>query len=296
MLRVAAGLVALVSIVPVPAMAASKCGPAMVQIVVLDPGGSALPGLDPSDFKVRIKGQNASVKAVDYGLFPHSTLLLVSRTSSMGQSLKIDMARQMATAVVNGAPGPVMNGTFGSEVSGLSDARNQPAAAGLQAGSEPRNVMYDAILAGMATMNLHRGDSVVIVADAPDNGSRTSATELQQRFVNNGARLFVVALPPANGTGAMQSLSDLADSTGGAVLVPLRLDDTSKGVTITPSQVEGAATTFARSYTQYNNIYQLETDIDGQERPMPLKVEVNRNKMGGGKVVAPAMLAPCTAI
>jgi hypothetical protein len=60
--------------------------------------------------------------------------------------------------------------------------------------------------------------------------------------------------------------------------------------------VDGAVTNFSRSYTQYNNIYQLETDLDGQDRPMPLKVEVERRKMGAGKVVAPSMLAPCTAI
>ncbi|ABF40413.1 hypothetical protein Acid345_1411 [Candidatus Koribacter versatilis Ellin345] len=296
MLRAAAGLVALASILPVPALAASKCGPAMVQLVVLDPGGSSLSGLDPSDFKVRIKGQNATVKAMDYGLFPHSTLLLVSRDNSMGQSIKIDLARQLANSVVNSAPGPAMNGSFAGEVSGIADARSQPVTAALQAASDNRNAMYDAIVAGMSTMNLHRGDSVVVLADSPDNGSKTTATELQQQLLNHGARLFVIALPPANGSGTMQSLSDLADATGGAVIVPLRLDESTKGVVITPSQVDGAVTTFSHTFSQYNNIYQLETDLDGQEKPQPLKVDVNRSKMGSGKVVAPTMLAPCTAI
>ncbi len=295
MLRAAVGLLALASIAPLPLWAANKCGPAMVQLVVLDPGGSALPGLSPSDFKVRIKGQSVTVKAIDYGVFPHNTLLLISRANSMAQSLKLEMARQLASAVVTGAPGPVMNGSFGGEVSGLSDARTQPVS-NLQPGSDNRNVLYDSIVAGMATMNLHRGDAVVIFTDAPDNGSKTTAADLQQRFINTGARLFIVALPPANGSGPLQALSDMADATGGALLVPLRLDDTTKGVTITPSQIEGSVTTLQRSFTQYNNIYQLETDIDGQDKPMPLKIDVDRRKMGSGRVVAPTMLAPCTAI
>jgi hypothetical protein len=296
MFRAASGLLACVSLAPLVAGAASKCGPAMVQLVVLDQGGNALSGLKPGDFKVKIKGQTASVRAVDFGLFPHSTLLLISRTNSMGESIKMEMARQLASAITNGAPGPVMNGTFAGDVSGIADARTQPVNAGVQVGPDNHNSLYDAVFAGMATMNMHRGDAVVVITDSTDSGSKTTSSELQQRFTNSGARFFVVALPPATGSGAMQALAALADATGGGVLVPLRLDDTSKGVVITPAQLDGAAETIGRAYMQYNNIYQLETDLDGQDRPMPLRVEADRHKVGGGKIVAPAMLAPCNAI
>ena len=296
MFRAAAGLLACISLAPLAASAASKCGPAMVQLVVLDQGGNALPGLTPTDFKVKIKGQPASVKAVDFGLFPHSTLLLLSRTNTMGQSIKLDLARQLALAIVNGAPGPVMAGTFAGDVSGISDARTQSIGANVQVGPDNHNSVYDAVLAGMATMNMHRGDAVVVITDSPDNGSHTTVNELQQKLANAGARLFVVAVPPGTGTGAMQPLTDLAVATGGGVLVPLRLDDASKDLVITPAQLESSTENFGKTYTQYNNIYQLETDLEGQERPMPLRVEADRRKLGSGKLVVPAMLAPCTSI
>jgi hypothetical protein len=295
MIRAGAALLAVGVLMPISAVAA-KCGPAMVQVTVLDQGGTSLSGLAPSDFKVRLKGQNVNVAAVDYGVFPHSTLLLVSRTSSMSQSIKVELARQLANVIVTGAPGNVMAGTFGADVSGVSDARTNPVfGAGLQPGSDNRNTIFDAILAGMTTVNLHRGDSIVVVTDSPDNGSHTTTRELEQRFAATGARLFVIALPPASGLG-MQSLTDLADASGGGVIVPIHVDDTTKGVVITPAQVEAAVTNLTQSYSQYSNIYQLETDVDGQDKAVPLKVEVDRRKLGAGKVVAPVVLAPCTSI
>lgn len=295
MYRAGAALLALGAVASIPAVAA-KCGPAMVQVTVLDQGGTALSGLAPSDFKVRIKNQGVTVAAVDYGVFPHSTLLLISRTSSMGQSLKIELARRLAQSVVAGAPGNVMGGSYGSDVSGIADARAGQAFGTLQAGTDNRNVIYDAVIAGMSTMNLHRGDAVVVITDSQDNGSKTTSNELVQRFATTGARLFIIALPPASEGGTMQSLTQLAESTGGATLVPLHVDDTTKGIVISPAQVEGAVTTLTRSFTQYNNIYQLETDAEGQDKALPLRVEIDRRKLGAGKVVAPTVLAPCTSV
>lgn len=296
MFRAGAGLLALSLFVAWPAAAAPRCGPAMVQITVLDQGGSALSGLSPADFKVRIKGQNANITAVDFGVFPHSTLLLVSRDGSMAQSNKLELARQLAGVVVAGAPGTVMTGTFGSDVSGLADGRSgQAFASPLQAGADDRNALYDAINAGMASMKLHQGDEVVVITDSPDTGSKTAPRDLQGRFAATGVRLFVVALPPASGLATMQPLAALAEGSGGAVLVPVHVETTTNGVVITPAQIEGAVTNLTQSYTQYNNIYQLETDVDGQERELPLRVEVDHRKLGAGKVIAPAMLAPCTA-
>ena len=297
MFRAGTVLLVVISVTSSPAFAARGCGPAMVQVTVLDQGGTALNGLTPGDFKVKIKNQSVSVKAVDSGVFPHNTLLLISHSGSMSQTVKPELAQKLADAVVATAPGTVMAGSFGVDVSALFDARSGQAATwNPQAAAENRNVLYDAVLAGMTSTRMHRGDAVVVITDAPDSGSKTSATDLQLRFYITGVRLFVIELPPATGSVALQSLSELAEFSGGGVLVPLRVDNTTKGLVLASGQIEDAVINLSRSYTQYNNIYQLETDQDGQDRPMPLKVEVDRRKLGTGRVVAPAMLAPCTAI
>lgn len=293
-----AGVGAVVSLAllsSLPAAAGGRaCGPAIVQLTVLDQGGSALPGLLPSDFKVRIKNANTAIKAVDYGVFPHSTVILISRTATMGQSIKLEMARQMTASIAATAPGNVLVGSFSSEVSGLLNAREGQT--GVQPGSDSQNVVFDAILAGITGPQLHRGDTIVVITDSQDSGSKGMATDVQQRLATSGVRLFVIALPPAgNGTGSMQALSDLADFSGGAMIIPLRVDQTTAGVAIPPAQLEPAVSAMSRAYTQYSNLYQLETDQEGQDRPLPLRIEVERHKLGGGKVVAPATLAPCSA-
>lgn len=298
MFRAGAGVVALTLLSSLPAVSAGHaCGPAIVQLAVLDQGGSALPGLLPSDFIVRIKNAKAAIKAVDYGVFPHTTVLLTSRTASMGQSIKLEMARQMAVTIAAGAPGTVLAGSFASQVSGLLNARDrQGSSASLQPASESQNDVFDAIIAGIDGPKLHRGDTLVLITDSTDSGSKALATDVQQRLASTGVRLFVIALPPAgNGTGSMQSLSDLADFSGGAMITPLRVDQTTAGVVIPPAQLEPAVSAMNRAYTQYSNLYQLETDLEGQDRPLPLRIEVERHKLGGGKVIAPASLAPCSA-
>ena len=298
MFRAGAGLLALASVLSLPAFGAGRCGAATVQLTVLDQGGSSLPGLVPSDFKVRIRNNNANITAVDYGVFPHTTVILISRTATMAQSIKIQMAREMADSIVSGAPGVVLGGNFASGVSTLANARDsQPFGPSFQADTEPQNVAYDAIVTAIASDKLHRGDAVVVITDSADNGSHSSSSDVQQRLSATGVRLFVIALPPA-GTGnvSVQALSDLADYSGGALIVPLKIDATTSGVAIPPAQLEPAVSTMNRIYTQYGNIYQIETDQDGQDKPLPLKVEVERHKIGGGKVVAPAMLAPCSAL
>jgi hypothetical protein len=288
-----AGMAAVLALAAVPAVAASRCGPATVEVTVLDQGGSSLGGLAPSDFKIRIKGQSANVNALNYGVFPHSTLLLVEKSGTMAQPVKNDLARQLAQAVVASAPGAVMVGSYGNEVSTLADARSGPGfTAALQNSSDDRSAVYDALIAGMTSMKLHSGDAVVVVTDAGDNGSKLPGSDVQQRLAATGARLFIIALPPASGSGSMQPLSDLALASGGAVLAPLPID----GSNIAPAQIDGALVTLNRSYGQYSNVYQLETDVEGQDRALPLRVEVDRRKLGGGRIVAPAVLAPCTAI
>ena len=291
--RAVAGLVALGAVALLPAKAATRgCGPTTVQLSVIDQGGSSLTGLSPSDFKVRIKGQSTNVTALNYGVFPHSTLLLVSRSGNMTQPGKWDLAQQLAQSVVSNAPGTVIAGSYGSEVSPVVDARSAQAFAQLvQASADDRSVLYDAILAGMTNTKLHAGDAVVVITDGADNGSKTSVADLRQRFVATGARLFVLALPPADNNGTMQALTDVATASGGTVLVPLQAN----GSKIAQSQIEGALINLSRTYLQYNNVYQLETDNDGQDKPLPLRIEIDRRKLGGGHVLAPAMIAPCTA-
>ncbi|HEY3929368.1 MAG TPA: hypothetical protein VGL89_13425 [Candidatus Koribacter sp.] len=297
MLKVSAGLLVLLCIGALPAVAARGCGPTTVQLTVLDQGGSALPGLTPSDFKVWIKNSTTNVTAVDYGLFPHATMVLVSKSPTMGQSLKMEMARQMTQAMVASAPGAIMVGTFAENASPLEDGRSgQAAGADLAAGSDNRNAIYDAVLAGMSKMKVHRGDNIVLITDSPDDGSKASPSDLSQRLTAAGARLFVVALPPASALSNMQTLIQVADATGGEVLVPLHLDATTNGINITPTQVDGAVTKFNHDFTEHNNIYSIETETDNQDRPLPLRVEVDRRKLGGGRVLAPAVTAPCSAI
>lgn len=293
MLRAGAGITVVLALAALPAMAAPRCGPATVEVTVLDQGGSSLGGLAPSDFKIRIKGQSANVSALNYGVFPHNTLLLVAKGGAVSQPAKGDLVRQLAQAVVASAPGAVMIGSYGNEVSPLADARSgQALAAALQGASDTRSAAYDALVTGMTGMKLHSGDVVVVVTDSGDNGSKLPASDVQQRLAATGARLFVVALPPATGTGSMQPLSDLAIASGGAVLMPLPADAS----TIAPAQIDGALVRLNRSYGQYSNIYQLETDLEGQDKTLPLKVEVDRRKLGGGRVIAPVALAPCSAV
>ena len=295
MLRAGAGLLILATATSIPAAAARGCGPAIVQLTVLDQGGNAVSGLAPGDFKVHVKNQNVNIAAMSYGVFPHSTLLLVSRTGSMGESLKLEMAKRLAAAVSSTAPGTVMAGSFAADLSAVIDGRSgDPFAVGPPVSDEKRNAVYDAVVAGITRVAMHRGDAVVVFTDSPDSGSKTAAAEVRQRLANSGVRLFVVALPATN-AGGMQPFVELADASGGAFLVPLVVDATASGVVISLPQIDAAVASFTHSYAQYSNVYQLETDLDGQDKPLPLRVEVDRRKIGGGKVVAPAALAPCSA-
>ncbi len=288
--RAGASLLTLMTVGFLPAAAAARnCGPATVQLAVIDQAGASLSGLGPADFKVHIKGQNANVKALNYGVFPHSTLLLISRSSSM--SAKWDLAQQLAQAVVSSAPGTIMTGSYAAEVSNVVDARSGSASV-VPAASDSRSVLYDALLADMTNVKLHAGDAVVVITDSPDNGSKTTPAELRQRFSSIGARLFVLALPSADANASMQALSEIANATGGALLAPLGVSDSK----IAQAQIDGALTNLNHAYSQYNAVYQLETDADGQDKPLPLRVEIDRRKLNGGKVIAPAMVAPCSAI
>jgi hypothetical protein len=296
MLRAGASLLVLALVASIPAAAARGCGPAVVQVTVLDQGGTALGGLAPSDFKVRIKNQTANVAAMSYGVFPHSTVLLLSHSGSMSESLKIEMAKRLAAVISAHAPGTVLGGSYGADVANLMDARSgDPFAAGLAATDEKRNIVYDAVIASTTRVAMHHGDAIVLFTDSPDNGSKATAADLRQRLAATGVRLFVIAIPPATSGGTMQPLTDLADASGGGVLVPLGLDATTKGIVITLSQIDSAVANLTRAYPQYNNAYQLETDQEGQDKPLPLRVEVDRRKLGSGKVVVPAVVAPCSA-
>jgi hypothetical protein len=297
MLRAGAGLLVLATVASIPAAAARGCGPAIVQLTVLDQGGNAVSGLAPGDFKVRVKNQSVNIAAMSYGVFPHSTLLLVSRTGSMGDSLKVEMAKRLAAAVSSMAPGTVMAGSFAADLSAVIDGRSgDPYAAGLPVSDEKRNAVYDVVFAGITRAAMHRGDAVVVFTDSPDSGSKTAAAEVRQRLATSGVRLFVVAIPPATNAGVMQPLAELADASGGAFFVPLGVDATANGVVVSLPQIDAAVAGFTHSYAQSSNVYQLETDQDGQDKPMPLRVEVDRRKIGGGRVVAPAALAPCSAV
>ena len=79
----------------------------------------------------------------------------------------------------------------------------------------------------------------------------------------------------------MQPLAEVATASGGTVLVPMRPMPREES---RQSQIEGALINFTRAYAQDSNVYQLETDQDGQDKPLPLRVEVDRRKVGGGKV------------
>ncbi len=295
MLRAGTCLLMLVTATSIPAAAARGCGPAIVQLTVLDSGGNAVSGLAPGDFKVRVKNQVVNIAAMSYGVFPHSTLLLVSRTGSMGESLKVEMAKRLAAAVSAMAPGTVMAGSFVADLSAVIDGRSgDPFAVGPPINDEKRNAVYDAVVAGITRVAVHHGDAVVVFTDSPDSGSKTTAAEVRQRLAVAGVRLFVVALPATN-TAGMQPFVELADASGGAFLVPLVVEAAANGVVISPPQIDAAVASFTRSYQQYNNVYQLETDQDGQDKALPLRVEVDRRKTGGGRVVAPAALAPCSA-
>jgi hypothetical protein len=296
MQRAGAGLLALLSFASIPASAARGCGPAVVQVTVLDQGGAAVNGLAPSDFKVRIKNANAAVTAMSYGIFPHSTLVLVSRTGSMSETLKMELSKRLASSVIASAPGVVFAGTFGAQLSSVTDARSgQPFAVGAQPPENLTNLLYDDVLAGLGSVTSHRGDALVVITDSSDKGSKATPAELRQRLALTGARLFIVALPPATNVGSMQPLAELAEASGGSVMVPIGVDATTKGVVITIDQLDSAVASFTRAYAQAGNVYQLETDQDASDKPVPLHVELDRKKLGRGKVLAPSALAPCSA-
>jgi hypothetical protein len=214
----------------------------------------------------------------------------------MSETLKMELAKRLAAAVIASAPGTVMAGTYGSELSGVMDARSgQPFTAGAQAPDNLTNLLYDAVLAGLGKVAIHRGDALVVITDSADKGSKATAAELRQRLALTGARLFIVALPPATNVGSTQPLAELAEASGGSVMVPIGVDATTKGVVITIDQLGSAVASFTRAYAQAGNVYQLETDQDASDKPVPLHVEVDRKKLGRGKVLAPSTLAPCSA-
>lgn len=285
--RVAAGCLALVCIVP-GALAARNCGTAAIQVSVLDGTGAAVDGLSAEDFRVSMRGNPLRAQSMSHGLVPHSALVLLDRSASMGQSGKFELGRQIALTLAGLTPGVAQFSAYDGDASPISDARVTLVSSSVQATANPNHAMYDAMAASILAMNPHLGDMIFVVTDSPDSGSKMSAGQLQELLVAAGARLFLVLLP--GGTVAPET-EQLAALTGGGVYRPL---PSGEATTLRSDEAVRNTTSW---HSQITNVYNLEfQDQRPSEKPQTLKINMDKKKMNGGQLLAPAFMSPCSAI
>ncbi len=288
--RVAAAFLALVCFTPGGLLEARNCGSASVQVVVLDDNGASLEGVTGEDFRVNMKGGPIRALSTSYGIQAHSALILLDRSATMGQNEKFDLGRQIAISLAVSTPGTARFATFAGDVSPLADARVAVPALPPQTSADNTHAVLDALASGIRGMTPRFGDMLFVITDSADVGSHTSSREVQDLLIGSGARLFIVALPGAN---IGPELEQLAAVSGGSVFRPVRSPETPLNQALRDQAVR-ATTDWHRIVS---TVYQIEfSESRPSDKPAALKVSVEKRKLKNGQFMAPAFMAPCTAI
>jgi hypothetical protein len=221
-------LVLLMFLACLPAQAAD-CAKASIWVSALDKSGTVEKSLKAEDLRVEVGGEPAQILSFVSDEQPRRVLVMVDtsarmRTSPWESSLRVVLTVAEFAANTLPSESSALLLTFGDDVIPESDefeTRQQVGQRILDLSEKKprgRTLLFDAIDKALATFgDAQFGDSIYLVTDGGDDGSKISYSKIREKLAQRGVRVFVfLAVVAPYSQAATDLMGDLERYTGGA--------------------------------------------------------------------------------
>jgi hypothetical protein len=300
-----------------------QCLHRTVPVTVLDPAGRFVTNLSVADFEAKFRGKPVQILGLTRDTNPRRVLILLDVSGSM---LTTERGKwQMALEVVGDAVAHLPAETrvalsiFDERIrESLDFSAGRKAVAerviALKAGANAlpsktrRTALWDSLLKAVSLFGQPGpGDAVYLISDGGDNLSKTSPRQVEEAFLEAGARLFTFLLISRSQLGylmpdeqqGLNALKELSESTGGDHIVLAVGGKTGRFVFHLGKDARAAVVRAAQ------DIYAQMKDMSWLEISLPLSVDKPREwslqlNLGQNKVLQrfelryPHKLLPCS--
>lgn len=294
-----------------------------VPLTVLDRAGHFVTNLSAADFQAKFRGKPVEILAVTRDTSPRRVLILLDVSGSMLETWrdKWNMALEVAGDAVVHLPAETQVGLsiFDERIlESLDFSAGRKAIAAkiiaLKAGSKAvpsktrRTALWDSLLKAVRLFGQQApGDAVYLISDGGDNLSKAGPRQVEDAFLQAGARLFTFLpitrsqlgyLMPDEQEG-LNALKDISESTGGDHIVLGVGGKTGRSVFHLGKEERVALDRAAQDiYSQITNMSRLEIRLPlSVDKPREWSLQLNdpQNKtFKRFEVRYPHKLLPCS--
>jgi hypothetical protein len=210
-------------------------------VTVIDRDGNPVRGLNAADFRAEFRGKPVQIESAMLDTRPRRVVLVLDASGSMTDPLVWDAVKVQAADFVRRALPKLSialiifgsgvietigfdkgRGTLGARISALQKQEGTEVAPKTQR----MTALFDALDSAYSLLRSPvPGDVVYIITDGSDNASHEKFSQLEDRFMSSGVRLFVLIPQGANLNGRLipdsiiiDKFDRLIEESGGAIL------------------------------------------------------------------------------
>jgi Ca-activated chloride channel family protein len=208
----------------------------LLDVSVKNPAGGFVSGLSKENFSVFENGRPQSILTFDHGDLPVTVGILVDESRSMGPKRAAVLTAALTFIGESNPKDEIFVLNFNDDVqSGLlspmlfSDDIQELRAALFRGVSDGRTVLNDAVVAGLAQLELGTRDkkALVLISDGGDTASVHTRRQIIDRVERSAATIYTIGLFDAEDPDSDPGiLRQLAGISGGEAYFPPTPDDT----------------------------------------------------------------------